>query len=236
MTDITIVLTGSIRPAVNFVAVSDAEARRAQYLAALSFYARHAPVHFLENSTYPLLEDADFTALPNVTLRKFAMLPDAERGKGYQEFAMLDAWLDQESPPPARFLKITGRYLVMNVAALLCEIASAAPDDIIIDRYRRGEYAATGVFSASRESYRAIHGLYRQMDDAAGIWAELVLYRALQQRPQTRNFRHEPDLRGISGSTGGLLDTAPWKRGAKQLLRDMERLAGRVELSWRGPR
>ena len=234
MTATALVLTGSIRPTVNFVAVGDADARRSQYLGALAFYAAHAPVYFLENSTYPLLEDAAFTSIVNVQLRKFAMLTDMARGKGYQEFAMLDAWHDSEKEPPARFLKVTGRYRVENIAALLTETRAADAQDILIDRYRRSRFAMTALFSCSRESYRDIHGLYRQMDDSAGIWAEHVLYRALKDRPDTTNFRHEPHLRGISGSTGVALETSAWKRSAKQALRSTQRLLGGRELSWRG--
>ena len=234
MTATAIVLTGSITPAVNFVAISDIAERRKQYLAALEFYRGFAPVFFLENSTYDLSTDPDFT-MPGVMLRKFSMLPERERGKGYQEFAMMDAWHASEIAPPARFLKITGRYRVENVSYLLRECDAAAPEEMLIDRYRRRHVALTSIFSVSWGGYPAsLRGLYRQMNDARGVWAEHVFYKALAGKRHVRPFATESDMRGISGSTGQALECPAWKRGVKQVLRRLDAATGATELRWRG--
>jgi hypothetical protein len=232
--EVAIVLSGSIVPAVSFVAVTDVATRRGHYLDSLRFYREFGPVFFLENSSYDLLADPDFTRLDGVQLRKFSMLPGPERGKGYQEFAMLDAWRLQEHVPPARFLKVTGRYRFANVARLLEECVAAAPDEILIDRFRTGSVAITSLFSIGWRRYLdTIRGLYREMDDSRDIWAEHVVYRALAGDPLVRNFAHEPDPRGISGTTAERLDVPAWKRAIRQVTRSVDRAAGVDDLRWR---
>lgn len=229
-----IVLTGTIVPAVDFVAVSNTEQRRRQYLDTIHFYRRFAPVYFLENSEYDLIHDPDFR-LDGVHLRKFTMLPGASRGKGYQEFAMLDCWHDTERDPPARILKITGRYGITNVAKFLQESCHAAPHLILIDRYTRTRVALTSHFSIGREMYaQTMYGHFREMDDAIGLWAERVFYRALKGRSDVYSFAHEPQLKGVSGSTGAALESPGWKWAARQVLRSLCRTAGIVELPLRG--
>jgi hypothetical protein len=230
---LAILLTGSIAPAATFVAVTDIAERRAQYLTALNFYRGLAPVFFLENSSYDLAGDADF-ALEGVSIRKFTMLPEMTRGKGYQEFAMMDAWYAGETAPPDRFLKITGRYLVKNVAALLDECRRAGPDEILIDRYRPLRIALTSLFSPSWSGYGAhLQGLHRQMDDSRGLWAEPVFYRALAGHPGAHPFAHEPNVHGLSGSTGISMQSPAWKRGLKQISRSLDAATGCPELRWR---
>lgn len=230
---LAIVLTGSIKPAATFVAVTDIAQRRAQYLEALNFYRRFVPVFFLENSSYDLAADADFS-LDGVLHRKFSMLPEMERGKGYQEFAMMDAWYAEETERPLRFLKITGRYLVKNVAALLEECRRAANEEILIDRHRPLRVALTSLFSASWLAYGAhLKGLHREMDDSRGIWAEHVYYRALADNVAARAFAHEPDVHGLSGSTGISMQSPAWKRRIKQVLRSLDAASGCKELRWR---
>jgi hypothetical protein len=234
MTGVAILLTGTVAPAVNFVAVNDIAERRRQYLAALRFYRDFAPVYFLENSDYDIMGDPEFAALDNVRIRKFAMRPETERGKGYQEFAMVDAWHDSEKEPPARFLKITGRYLLRNVEDFLSECRGATAPTLLVDRFPKSRIALTSVFSAGWNGYdRILKGLYRRMDDSAGVWAEHIFYDALSGNPDVRSFIHEPDLHGVSGSTGQGLHYPRWKWAAKQCLRRLNRVADSTLLYFR---
>lgn len=220
-----IVLTGSIVPAVNFVVVADVSERRAQYLAALRFYSDFAQVYFLENSTYDIAADPEFLALQNVRIRRFSMSNGADRGKGYHEFAMLDTWHDSETSPPERFLKITGRYLLRNIAAFLAECRRAGQRTLLIDRFANSEIALTSVFSVSWGGYgELLKGLYRQMNDSDGLWAERVYYAALRNSGTAHIFAHEPELIGVSGSTGQALKVPRLKWAAKQVLRSLNRV------------
>jgi hypothetical protein len=233
--DVAILLTGSIAPAVAFVALNDIAERRKQYLSALHFYRNFAPVYFLENSDYDVSRDPQFSDLSGVKIRKFEMLPDKGRGKGYQEFAMVDRWYDTEPTPPSRFLKITGRYILRNVVNLLAECRCAPKDTLLIDEYPGRRVALTSVFSADWKRYgQVMKGLYRQMDDSAGTWAEHVFYRALMREAGVQSFANEPDLAGISGSTGAALEDSRWKWAAKQISRTANRTITKRNIYFRG--
>lgn len=229
-----IVLTAAIVVSQGSTAQTEAESRRQQYLAAVRFYACFGPVFFLENSGYNLLNDPDFTAIPGVRLRPIAAQENENRGKGYREFHSLDLWFDSEPEPPARFLKITGRYLFANVEALLSECAAAPEDTLLVDRYAGDRVALTSIFFASRAAYaQYIRGLYRQVNDPAGVWVEHLMYQALKEAP-CNSFRHEPDVGGISGSSGASMRASGLKYVLRQAVRNINRIVDRNYLHLRG--
>jgi hypothetical protein len=222
--DTVIVLTAAIIVSTGADAVAEAAIRRQQYLTALRYYAGFAPVYFLENSGYDLLSDADFTAVPGVRLRQIPAQANENRGKGYREFHALDIWHDTESEPPSRILKITGRYLFANVADLLAECRGAPADVLFFDRYKGDSIALTSLFSLSWADYgKYLRGLYHEVNDPAGLWIEHVVYRALADVP-CRLFRHEPDVGGVSGSSGQEMRTGRFKFFLKQAARTVNRL------------
>jgi hypothetical protein len=232
--DVAIVLTAAIIVSRNSTAVEDAEVRRQQYLAAARFYSRFAPVFFLENSGYDLLGDRDFAAIPGVNLRPIAARDNEARGKGYREFHALDLWYDSEAKRPARFLKITGRYLFGNIEALLSECAAASEDLLLFDRYRFDQMALTSIFSVGWSSYaRYLRSLYRQVDDPNGVWIEHLVYRSLEGAP-CRFFRHEPDVGGICGSTGTSMRANQLRYFLRQATRSVNQLADCKYLRLRG--
>lgn len=231
---LAIVLTAAIIVSPGSTAVEEASARRAQYLSALRFYAQFAPVYFLENSGYDLFHDGEFTALPNVHLRSVTAGEDEARGKGYREFRALDTWYGGEKDPPRRILKITGRYLCANIPALLQECRAIPQDVLLFDLYRDDRVALTSLFSVSWEDYgRYIQGLYAQADDSSGAWIERLVYRSLLDA-KTRSFRHEPDIGGISGSSGRAMRASRVKFAARQAARSFNRLFDPRFLYFRG--
>lgn len=188
----------------------------------------------MENSGYDLLNDPDFVAITGVRLRPIAAEENENRGKGYREFHALDLWFDNELEPPARFLKITGRYLFANVEAILSECAATPEDTLLFDRYAGDQVALTSIFCASRAAYaRCIRGLYRQVNDPAGLWIEHVVYRALKDA-RCHSFRHEPDVGGISGSSGASMQASRLKYALRQAVRDINRMIDRDYLHLRG--
>jgi hypothetical protein len=235
-TELAIVLTGAITVGVDFVAVADPAERRREYLEALKFYRAFAPVYFIENSNYDLSGDPDFANIPGVRLRRFLPLPTGKRGKGYQEFLALDRWYDTEIERPRRILKITGRYLIDNISAILGECRRVADDVILIDQYARDQSAHTSLFSMSWPTYgKRVYGLYNESDDQAGVWIEHVLYKSLRShRSECEIFGHEPRITGVSGSTGGTLSNSLPRWTAKQALRSVNRSFDRSQLYWRG--
>lgn len=220
--NLAIVLTGTIVPNAPFSTHNDPQTRRREYLAAIRFYSQFAPVYFLENSIYSLRDDAEFNQLANVMIRQRPPSTAPERGKGYQEFEMIDGWLLSEPQPPLRWIKITGRYLYRNFANLLADCGQEQRAKIIIDRCARFQSARSCLFYVATEFYlKHIAGIYRHCDDRSGEWIERVLYRQLAPLPpvNTRVFSVEPDLSAISGSTGSHMESKPARYKLKQLLR-----------------
>jgi hypothetical protein len=235
-TEIAIVLTAAIIVSSGADAVAEAAVRREQYLTALRYYARFAPVYFLENSGYDLWGDTAFTGLANVRLRQIPAHENEGRGKGYREFHSLDTWYETEKERPRRIVKITGRYLFANIRELLAECRAAAPDLLLFDRNHDDRIAVTSLFSLSWENYgRYLRGLYREVNDPQGIWIEHVVYRVLaEHRAKCRFFSHEPDIGGVSGSSGREMRTSRSKFLLKQAARSMNRLFDGKFLYWRG--
>ena len=231
-----IVLTAAINVESGSTAVTKAEIRRAQYLEATRFYSAFAPVFLVEHSHYPILQDDEFTVLPNVFVRSIVPTQVTARGKGYREFHGLDAWYLTEPSPPQRMLKITGRYMVYNVESLLCECTQAKSSEILVDLCRINRRAHTSVFSISWADYgEVILGRYREMDDAAMRWAEHVVYQAVvDKRANFQFFRHEPDLGGISGSTNLAFRASRAKLAIKQCARNVNALIDQRFLYFHG--
>jgi hypothetical protein len=217
--DCAIVLTAAIIVAPGSTAVEDGALRRNQYLQAARHYARFAPVYLIEHSGYDILNDRDFAAIPGVMLRQIAPSVRDDRGKGYREFQALDTWFRDEETPPERLLKITGRYIFVNIAALLAECSGVDGGTTLIDRQCFSHIAVTSIFSLSRASYKdVILGRFEEMDDASGRWAEHVIFES-SGAARCRIFRSEPDVRGISGSANTEMQAGRLKLAAKQLVR-----------------
>ena len=232
--EIPIVLTATVVPAVTGAALVDPAARLAEYAKAVQFYVRHAPVIFLENSSYPLERHAEFRETARLQVKRFPPSANPERGKGHQEFEMLDAWLAAEARPPTRWLKITGRYQILNIQSLLNECRQDPDSGLIIDQVPRAGMARTYVFCASTDFYRErLRDLYRQCDDQTGAWIERVLFRELKGRPaaEVHLFVTQPRLNAIGGTSGAAFPTGRGQWLGKQILRRLNRLVDR-QYSW----
>jgi len=117
---------------------------------------------------------------------------------------MLDRWLAAEPHPPRRWLKITGRYLVLNIKTVYREAALETQQALIIDQSRRRRMAFTQLFRVSTEFYQsALRDLYKESDDSAQ-WIEQVLFRHLESLSSSicRAFRTEPRFLARYGTTG----------------------------------
>lgn len=230
--DIAIVLTGTVIPNAPSSLHADPEVRRKEYLRALHYYSQFAPVYFLENSSYSLTDDFDFLQMKNVNIVKLPLSSTPEKGKGYQEFEMLDRWIVSAPSPPNRWIKITGRYIYRNIEDLL-QACSKNHAELIIDQCCRTEMARSYLFCVNTEFYlRYFFSVFRLCDDRKGEWIEKVLFRRIREVPQNtfRLFPLEPDLTGISGSTGGSLEVPRLKYKVKKHLRAINQLLDRQYL------
>jgi hypothetical protein len=230
--EIPVVLTATIMPNVTGSVAMDPETRLAEYRWVVQFCQQFAPVIFLENSRYPLERHPEFADSPRLRVRRFAPSKFFERGKGFQEFEMLDAWLATEPQPPARWLKLTGRYRLLNLAAVLAECGRDQNRPLLIDQLRRKQWARTYLFCVRSEFYQAqLQGLYRQCDDRNGesCFIERVLFRHLASLPaaDARLFQTQPWLRAVDGTTGASFPSGRFQWLVKQWLRHLNRLVNR---------
>jgi hypothetical protein len=218
-----IVLTGTIIPnTVIDLKHVDPESRRQEYIKAIHFYRSFAPVYFLENSSYDLSKDRDFQDIPNVTIHQFnASSPS--KGKGFQEFEMLDGWVDIEPRLPKRWIKVTGRYLYPNFHRILDECIRSSSVQLIIDQYLFAKHSNTALFSIDTDFYvKNIYGLYSLCDDSQRLIIEKVLFKTLTQVPKKEFKRFSIDLRceGIAGHTGREISNR-WVDSLNSRIRDI---------------
>jgi hypothetical protein len=225
--ELPIVLTATIIPNVKGAASMDPAIRLGEYRQVLQFCQQFAPVVFLENSGYPLERHPEFADSPRLRVHRFAPSASPEHGKGFQEFEMIDAWLAGEQHPPARWLKLTGRYQLLNLDAVLAECRRETKHALLIDQLAKQRFARTHLFYTTTAFYQAwIKGLYRQCDDARGEFIEYVLFRALEKilPGQARIFKTQPDFLARLGSTGNALPSGSMQWFAKQCLRRVNHL------------
>lgn len=232
---IPIVLTATVAPQVSSYSVhNDPDKRKKEYLEAIAFYRRFSKVYFLENSGYPVRDDADFSREDaGLVYRSYEKPADKNRNKGSLEFEMLDRFVRDELKEDG-FIKITGRYLYGNFRELFdFTVEQADRRELLIDAYCRKKSAFTSLFYSSRALYRArFAGAHAEMKDAPGRWAEHVYYERLRGFSGYGFFRPLPMLRMISGADGVSVDYArmPVRNFLKNAQRACHALAGAREL------
>ncbi len=225
--DATLCLTGTIAPHTDMVARADVAQRLEDYKSAIRFYLKYSslPIVFLENSDYDLDSDPDFEVFisdERFELMRYDHHPDMTRGKGFQEFYMLDHFVREALCTPA-MLKVTGRYIVRNIERL----EQLIDGPLSIDLHRKKKVAITSVFAVGRELYLDhLAGRYAEANDAEGRFIEHVVYDAIAQSDlmhHTKLLPTSPKLEGVSGSYGGSLQRNKYK----MMLRSVERSLNR---------
>ncbi len=231
MAQISLCLTGTIVPASDMVHRRDVALRVSDYKTALEFYLNSTPypVVFAENSEYDIEGDADLRPLldhPRLRVMRVPPHRDTSRGKGFQEFHMLDQVVGSGALGE-RFAKITGRYIVENATAIL----SKSLKPLHIDLHRKMRVALTGFFLIDTALYRSfVQGAYAEANDAAGRYIEHVLYDRITARPelyvQTDLLPANPRYVGVPGSHGGSLNRHPVKMWLRARERALNRRLG----------
>ena len=213
---VPLVLTATIIP--NGIATKDSDwrARREQYLRAIAYYRQFSKVYFVENSQYDLSSDTEFQCNCGCVLVKYPGSDSPEKGKGYQEFEMLDAFVKSGLIEDC-FVKITGRYIYSNFPRLFSRVCAMRHRyDLIIDSSVTRKKALTSLFYVKRGLYGSCFaGCYRHMDDRMGIWAEHVVYRAAANVRAATFFPVTPVMACGQGRSAREV----FKRGVKDLQR-----------------
>ena len=201
---IVIVLTGTIVPNVTINSRhNNAEKRRKEYLECICFYTKFSKVYFLENSSYPLDDDDEFKNIPNLIIRKFPPSSFPEKGKGFQEFEMLDGWLKSETDPIDYFIKVTGRYLYPKFHKIWAECQQNMNKQIIINQYLFAQAGVELFFTTVNFYNQNFIDLYQESDDRRGVNIDMCVYQKLQYLPKKNFARFCSDTRciGIAGDS-----------------------------------
>jgi len=200
---IPIVLTGTIIPNDLKTTHSDWKIRRREYLDAIKYYKKFSKVYFLENSDYELSSDTEFASSERFQCFKFKASKQFKRGKGYQEFQMLDEFVKQKLNDDW-FVKVTGRYIYENFDEIFSFILEdKCKYDLIIDAFIRPRIALTSLFYVKKNVYlQCFQKSYLEMNDSEGVYAEHVIYRALNKLCSYTFFSKLPILNAITGTRG----------------------------------
>lgn len=230
MRNATIVLTGTISPNVDFVARADADQRIEDYAKCISFYLENTsqPVVFAENSGFDPNESSllrPFLDHERFHWQTIEPHSDFSKGKGFQEFYTLDQ-LVESGFCGDYFVKVTGRYLVRNVASLIEKMK--AP--FHIDLHQKMKVAITGFFGVETQFYRDhLYGKYAESNDAGGRFIEHVVYDTIRDRHLSKNVELLPEnalYEGVSGSHGNSMARNPYKMKLRSVERTIYRAMG----------
>lgn len=250
--DFVLVMTAAINP--NGMAGLSKESvcdRERQYMETLAFYASEASIQrilFVENSAWPL--ERLKTSVPHPEKVSWLSLDEnnfpREWGKGYGEFLLMDRAVDALASNPATagrlIVKVTGRFPILNIAAMLREFAARRPlalaldviDHPIYDWLRLGwdgHHARTILYAVTPDFYkRHLYGRYKEIpsrfcgaeDLMFDVWRKVRHEAGVWPR-----FRVEPRLSGFAGSGQLCVITAynydGWMAKAKRALRQLMR-------------
>lgn len=215
------------------VARSNPQQRLSEYEQVLNFYAENLPhdIILAENSGFEPAQSEVIQKYMHSGRVRLVAVPQSqnpEKGKGFQEFEMLDLVIEQLANDYESFVKITGRYRVPNAGSLI----TTPPKGIRIDRHRKMKVAITGFFHCRVDFYlKHLSGIFREADDERGIFIEHVLYRKLAQLPgdEVQLFKQNPEYSGVSGSHGNSMQRHPLKMKVRNAERRLLQLLGQQE-------
>ena len=202
--------------------------RAQMYASTLKFYAntfgKRYPIVFLENSDYDLNEfKKKFNEKLNI---EWIQLPPSEglpfnpdKGKSFNEYLMIKEGVlrSQKLKQCTHFLKITGRYAMVNILTMIKEIEKRAENKVFMgdikdtDLYKRigsknyGHWGDSRFWVAQINYYKEhLLDCYLEMNDCEdGKWAEhYLLHMGRKYRRDNRfifRFRHQVLFNGITG-------------------------------------
>lgn len=232
--DIGIVLTGTIKPNSNFVAVKSVDERRKQYLEAIKYYCRFCPVWFLENSEYDIESDNEFKKIDGLIVVKCPVSKAYDKGKGYQEFEMLDRFFLRNDIPEI-IIKVTGRYIIDDFSRIVRDSLAMDEASVLIDLHKKYNYADTYLLTFKTSYYRKnLMGLFKRVNDSIGIYVEHIYYEYfMKHQEDCRLYKNECDIYGVSGSSGKIYEhRAWWKKFLKSCIRICLVIKGVKTLPW----
>lgn len=253
MMEFPLVMTATIDTrAMPDLSVSDTSEREGQYLDTFAFYLERGWVKeivFIENSGWDLSKfhqlarqyPAVKTELISCDLNDFRR----ELGKSYGEMRLLDHAFDHSECITGHdaFIKVTGRFPILNFDKLLREAERRRPWELFCDTKDHpvydwlgngwnGHAADTRFFIVTKAFYRNhFYGRYKELDDSKDLWVEKLFFDVIQEectkQPIVRRFRTELELAGKAGhrqiSIIGTNNYSGWLARGKRRIRQLGR-------------
>ena len=233
--NLAIILTGTVKTFVNGGHYTT-EDRYRMYTSTLEYYAnvigKQYPIYFVENSDFDLSPwNEMFKDRLNLTVCQFSPGSndydgfDNTKGKGYNEYLMIKKCIltlnNTSHQPITHFLKITGRYSMLNITDIIHEIQQRADGKNILfmgDIKDTCIYELLGIktlsshwgdsrfFMSEYDFYRnTIIDCYQDMNDyESDKWAEHYFLRMSRIYRNDRRFifrfRTQVRFDGVSGA------------------------------------
>jgi hypothetical protein len=220
--------TITVKEDMVFTARKDTNTRLNDYKQALTLWLSHPDVKALvlvENSgsdLSELLEIASKTPEKEVEFLSFkAPEFDGSLGKGYGEMICLQHAIEHSHllARCPRFVKVTGRYFLMNATGFLHFVESQRDAEIICDMLLNLTWADSRVFAGTTDFLRNyLLPLRHEVNDSQRSNFEHVLARAAHACMANRGVWAEPpfplEVQGVSGS-----QDRGWQMGLKDKLK-----------------
>ena len=204
------------------------EERAKMYYSTLEYYSntigKKYPIVFLENSDYDLSSfKKEFANKLNVEWLQFTPntdIPfDPEKGKSYNEYLMIKMGIIQSKTLKdcTHFLKITGRYAMLNIKRMIKEIECRADDKVfmgdikdtrlyeLINSKNYGHWGDSRYWVSQIDFYKSnLMDCYLEMNDCQeGKWAEHYLLNMSRKNRKDKRFifrfKNQVLFNGITG-------------------------------------
>lgn len=206
--------TIKVKEDMAFTARKDTGTRLNDYKQALTLWLAHPDTKTLvlvENSgsdLSELREIANQTPEKNVEFLSFKAPDfDGSLGKGYGEMLCLQYAIEHSEllARSPQFVKMTGRYFLVNATAFLRFVGSRRDAEIICDMLLNLTWADSRVFAGTTDFLRNyFFPLRHELNDSQGSNFEHVLARAVHACMANRGTWAEPpfplEIQGVSGS------------------------------------
>ncbi|MBM9469125.1 hypothetical protein [Nakamurella leprariae] len=232
-----VLLTAAVQPNSGVsVALSDAEARRTQYLDSFRFWGEFAQrtgarIVVTESSGTPpdcFLEAFSESGCNEITWIDVTPTETAlMRGKGAIEAEMIDRTVGLLTDDTTAMYKITGRLTIANADRVITEL----PERTVVARglLDRSRFDMR-VVGASRAIWaRDLSGMCDEVDEARGtdlgnVLAARLMHASAVRQVRVNRFAERPRLRGVSGTRGEDYGR-PTRRIAELLMEPIDRAA-----------
>lgn len=205
---VTILLTGCINPdGMSFTRLTDTNERMKQYVDAIHYYleATNNKIVFCENSNTNISSLFENNKNSNrLKILTFSGNKEKQKGKGYGEAEIIEyafqhsSWLKENNI----VIKITGRLIVNNI----CQIIKSLQynDDFVTCLFHSDlSFADSRIFCATPAFYKEFLRNKNRINDSEGRYFEhLLSYIVIESSIQFIPFTEEPQITGMSGSSG----------------------------------